>query len=152
MTLHDQLAAGGCEAILDTHGESVVFYPEGDSGRGRVLTAIVSRAALEGRNMVPGDGPLKETRHGRKYRHTIGITVKGSDVTDLLDETHDRPDAFLVFDPGQDVTHVALWRSGNRSNGTLYRLKHVRGQDGNLWDLECVKSQDVTLRRRGLVG
>jgi len=151
MTLHDQFAAGGTDVLLDVHGESVVFFPEGDSGRAKVITAMISRAALEGRNMLPGDGPLKESKIGRRYRHTINITVRGSDVGDL-DETRDRPDAFLVFDPGADVTQLALWRAGNRSNGTLYRLKHVRGQDGQLWDLECVESKDVTVRQRRYVG
>jgi len=138
--------------LLDLHGESVVFFPEGDSGRAKVITAIVSRASLEGRNMAPGDGPMKESPIGRRYRHTIGITVKGEDVSGDLSEVNERPDAFLVFDPGSDDTQVASWQKGNRTNGKVYRLKHIRGQDGNFWDLECVQAQDVTVRKRRLVG
>jgi len=149
MTVHATLWSDAMSLVNEYHGETVILYPGGDLNQATEITAIVISAQLEGRNMAPGDGPLKEEPKGRSYRHSLIISVP---VSTDVDETRQPPDLFRVFDPDEWSAQLTRYRNGDLQAGELYGAKHFRGTDSGMTDVECVRRQTVSRRRQSFDG
>jgi hypothetical protein len=131
MTLREIITNDVSGVFMDINdfAEDVEWYPNGITGMGQTIKAIVSADDLEGTREVHGDGRVLHSGTGTNLRES------------------------LILDISTNYEINAVKGGGNRDldifkvDGKVYTVKRVMGRDDDMQSVLCIRTRVNTTRR-----